>query len=195
MNTVLRICLVASAICASLTSSWAINKCTSPDGHAVFQDTPCAGKGEKLDVRPASGNAAALTAPKAAAAPMTAPEPGSGGVVPADQKPMTEAQRIEAEVAKSQKARRKRDLEVVAIPNKRLAIAQHTAACDRHQAQLQAKKRSANNNLAGAVWEQSISEEMSAAARECGTRSRQLLAEMDSLRQECAAVGCVPEGQ
>ena len=36
--------------------SWAVNKCTGADGKVVFQDAPCAGKGEKLDVRPASGD-------------------------------------------------------------------------------------------------------------------------------------------
>ena len=40
--------------------AWAINKCTGPDGKMVFQDMPCAGKGERIDVRPASGNAPAV---------------------------------------------------------------------------------------------------------------------------------------
>ena len=44
--------------------AWAINKCTGADGKVVFQDAPCAGKGETLDVRPASGHA-----PKAPPAP------------------------------------------------------------------------------------------------------------------------------
>ena len=37
--------------------AWAVNKCTGPDGKVSFQDAPCAGKGEQLDVRPASGSA------------------------------------------------------------------------------------------------------------------------------------------
>jgi len=42
---------------------WAINKCTGPDGRPVFQDAPCtAGKGEALNVRPASGHGATTTA-------------------------------------------------------------------------------------------------------------------------------------
>ena len=43
--------------------AWAINKCTGADGKVVFQDAPCAGKGETLDVRPASGHAARVPSP------------------------------------------------------------------------------------------------------------------------------------
>lgn len=57
--------------------AWAINKCTGPDGKVSFQDAPCAGKGEKLDVRPASGAArTAAPTPSAQATPLTnAPAP------------------------------------------------------------------------------------------------------------------------
>lgn len=36
--------------------AWAVNKCTGPDGKISFQETPCPGKGEKIEVRPASGD-------------------------------------------------------------------------------------------------------------------------------------------
>lgn len=54
--------------------AWAINKCKTPEGKTVFQDAPCAGEGEKLDVRPAGGHAVrapatAAPVPVAAAAP------------------------------------------------------------------------------------------------------------------------------
>ena len=51
-----------------VTPAWAINKCTGLDGKVSFQDAPCAGKGEQVDVRPASG-------PARAAAPATTPQP------------------------------------------------------------------------------------------------------------------------
>ena len=35
--------------------AWAVNKCTGPDGKVAFQDAPCVGKGEKIEVLPASG--------------------------------------------------------------------------------------------------------------------------------------------
>lgn len=46
--------LLACALLAA-APTWAINKCTGPDGKVVFQDLPCAGQGEQIDVRPASG--------------------------------------------------------------------------------------------------------------------------------------------
>jgi len=62
----------------------AINKCTGADGKVSFQDAPCAGKGEKIDVRPASGNAP-LPAPRAAepAPAVAAPTPAAPAAPPA----------------------------------------------------------------------------------------------------------------
>ena len=36
-----------------LAPAWAVNKCTGADGKVSFQDAPCAGQGETIDVRPA----------------------------------------------------------------------------------------------------------------------------------------------
>lgn len=36
--------------------AWAVNKCTGADGKISFQEAPCAGRGEKIEVRPASGD-------------------------------------------------------------------------------------------------------------------------------------------
>lgn len=58
--------------------AWAVNKCTGPDGKVVFQDAPCAGKGEKLDVRPASGTASA--AAPISASSVNAPAPPAPAV-------------------------------------------------------------------------------------------------------------------
>ena len=52
--------------------AWAINKCKGPDGKVAFQDAPCAGQGEKVEVRPASGYA--VRAPVSAA---SAPAPAA----------------------------------------------------------------------------------------------------------------------
>ena len=57
--------------------AWAIHKCTGPDGKLTFQDAPCAGQGEKIEVRPASG-------PARMAAPAATPKtPASSGHLPA----------------------------------------------------------------------------------------------------------------
>ena len=45
--------LFAAALLIS-AQAWAINKCKGPDGKVAFQDAPCAGQGEKVEVRPAS---------------------------------------------------------------------------------------------------------------------------------------------
>ena len=54
--------LIKTAAAAALLTlatapAWAVNKCTGPDGAVVFQDAPCAGKGEVLKVSPAMGHA------------------------------------------------------------------------------------------------------------------------------------------
>lgn len=51
-------CAVAALALLSLPAA-AVNKCTAPDGTIAFQDAPCAGKGEAITVRPASGRAPA----------------------------------------------------------------------------------------------------------------------------------------
>lgn len=35
-----------------LAPAWAINKCTGADGKVSFQDAPCVGEGEKIEVKP-----------------------------------------------------------------------------------------------------------------------------------------------
>lgn len=50
---------VLTALLAALCApAWAVNKCTGADGKVAFQDAPCSGKGEVLQVRPASGSGA-----------------------------------------------------------------------------------------------------------------------------------------
>lgn len=50
------------------------------------------------------------------------------------------------------------------------------------QAELRAKKARAQNNLAGATWEKSISEEMQSVASEYDTRTKVMLREIEDLR-------------
>ena len=47
--------LIIALLAALCAPAWAINKCTGADGKVAFQDAPCIGKGEQLQVRPASG--------------------------------------------------------------------------------------------------------------------------------------------
>lgn len=58
MKYVHAVTVVLAALC---TPAWSINKCTGADGSVVFQDAACGGKGEKMNVRPASGDAGAAS--------------------------------------------------------------------------------------------------------------------------------------
>lgn len=155
---------------------WAVNKCTI-DGQVVFQDAACPGKGGVIKVRPASGSA-----------PPPAVEATTEGDQPV-KKPLTEAQRIESKVKTSQDSRRKADLERRIIPGTEGDLQRNRAQCDREYQALQAKKSNANNNLAGATWENSISSEMSALATRCDTRNRDLRADLEKLQAECRQLG------
>lgn len=167
----------AALVCGQV---WAVNKCAGPGGTVVFQDAPCAGKGETLTVKPASGAAPRPLPVDAAAASADGSSPS---------KPLTEAQRIERQVAASQQDRRKQELEVRLVPDAEGAILRHRTACDRDMKALQAKKARANNNLAGATWEGSISGEMTALATTCDTRNRELREDAAALRAECQKLG------
>lgn len=64
--------LIKTAAAAALLTiaaapTWAVNKCTGPDGAVVFQDAPCAGKGEAIKVSPAMGSGTAQGSPDGAA--------------------------------------------------------------------------------------------------------------------------------
>lgn len=154
---------------------WAINKCAGLDGKVAFQDTPCVGKGEKIEVRPASG--ASFSTP--ATPPVLEDAP----------KRQSEADRLNALTATSQRGRFKIELEERQVPYAREAIAKQQTQCDAQLKTLQIKKLSANNNLAGATWEGSISSEMTAIATRCSTRSQELREEYLTLKKECVALG------
>ena len=49
-----RLAILIAAVLASCPA-WAIHKCIGPGGQVTFQDAPCAGQGERMEVKPASG--------------------------------------------------------------------------------------------------------------------------------------------
>ncbi len=164
---------------ACITPAHAVNKCTGNDGQITFQDTPCAGKGEALNLRPASGKVPSVAMPA----------PGGSAAAAQPGKPQTEAQRIEAQITASQQNRRKLELEARLVPEAFNAISQQRSACDQELKTLQARKASASNNLAGATYEVSISSEMTAIATRCGTRNSERREDHETLRKECQALG------
>lgn len=154
----------------------AVNKCTGPDGKVAFQDAPCSGKGETLTVRPASGAAPAATRTAAGASDTPAA-------------PTTEAQRINAQIAASQKARRVQELELRSVPGAQADVDRLRQQCDGEMQALRRQKSNANNNLAGATWEGAISGEMTAVATRCDTRTRELRDDAQRLLAECRQLG------
>lgn len=160
----LRLIALSVGVLALTGPAWAVNKCTGPDGKTVFQDAPCAGKGEKIEVRPASGSTASLPA-------ATSPAQGA-------------RQAAAKEGAFGESWQRRTYLENRGIADAKGAIVAHQSQCDARQKELAAKKSQANNNLAGATWEQSISTEMQAAATLCDSKQRDLRAQLESLEKE-----------
>ena len=82
-----------------------VNKCTGLDGKVTFQDGLCSNKGVTIEVRPASGYT-----------PVTAAPPTLGAQAPP--KKQTEADRLNALTAASQRERRKADLGSVDVVRK-----------------------------------------------------------------------------
>jgi hypothetical protein len=163
--------LITAALLAALCAPvWAINKCTGPDGRVVYQDAPCAGKGEVLDVKPAAGRGAAnIDAPAV--------------------KTMTEAQRIDAQVAASQRERRRREIETLFLPQAVTVLDTHRRACEQDQKDLAAGQYKFRQNLYGKTHAAQVASEMAAASARCETRDRELKEQLEALRSECAALG------
>lgn len=69
--------LIAAALLSVLSApAWAVNKCTGPDGKVVYQDAPCVGKGDSIDVRPSSGPAIPKAVPPKPSASVEVSAPG-----------------------------------------------------------------------------------------------------------------------
>lgn len=156
--------LFATAMLLIITPALAINKCAGADGKMVFQDAPCAGKGEKIEVRPASGNAPAALAQPSSAQPAR-PTPAKEG-------------------AFGESWQRRTYLENRGIADARGALQAHKMQCEARQRELSAQKGQASNNLAGATWLQAIATEMQAAATLCDSKQRDLQAQLEGLEKE-----------
>lgn len=161
--------LAAAAALAICAPAHAINKCTGSDGKVVFQDAPCSGRGETLEVKPASGSAPKTPAPPAAAQAAAKPAASAEGVF-------------------GESWQRKTYLENRGIPDTYATINAEKQACERRVANLRAQQGSANNNLAGATYLQSLAAEMQATATMCDTRSRELQTQLESMKAELKAL-------
>ena len=151
------------------SQAWAINKCAAPDGTVVFQDAPCAGKGEKLVVKPASGLGAA-------------PDMADGAK-------KSNVQEMEATVAASQKQRRRTEVENIFLPQSKSVLEQHRRGCEQEQKDLASGQFKYVQNLYGKTHAAQIASEMAAASARCDTKDRELKEQFEALRSECTGLG------
>lgn len=168
------------AACACSSPAWAVFKCQDANGRFSFQETPCASgsKGGEIEVKPAAGHAVKP-------AVVATPSPSSDGTAAAPAaKQMSEADRLNAQAATIRKRNRLADLKNRYLPDAYAKIDYAKNHCDQHMAYLSRRKGSANNNLAGATLENSISGEMQAVATQCDSEQRRLNTELDRLLAE-----------
>ncbi|WP_145914954.1 hypothetical protein KV708_19820 [Comamonas thiooxydans] len=163
---------------AACTPAWAIYKCDDGTGKQVFQDRPCtSGKSSTIEVKPASGH---TTKPSQAA--IAAPALGTAETPAA--KPLTEADRLNAQADVIRKRARLRDINDLYLNGAYLNVERVQNKCRNDMDALSVKKRSSMNNLAGATWEQSISAEMQAVATRCQAEQQTAQNELDRIRNE-----------
>jgi len=126
------------------------------DGKTVFSDQPCSADAKPIDVRPAMGSG----------------EPSSEFFQPSAA-PINSSNNPQAVVERMELDRARRTLERE-ISDRRSQINAEQAAMDRELGTLRQQKLRARNNLAGATWEKSISEEMNAVVARYDVRIRTL---------------------
>lgn len=147
-------------------------KCTGPGGSVSFQQTPCA----------ASQSQQTLTL-KVAPAPMRA-QASSDAVGNAG---ASTGGTVEQRMARQlEKERRVRELEQ-AVGQTEFNMANRSSQMTNEMAALRSRKQSANNNLAGATLEQSISTEMQAVASKYKAMNDVDIEFLKQLRTELAA--------
>jgi hypothetical protein len=145
--------------------AWAVNKCTGPGGKVSFQDAPCTGQGDKITVKPASGYVAPTEA--------------------------TTQTRTQANLDALQGERMRREKWLV-MNDTRIALANQRTRCADIQRRLAESKNWSNNNLAGAVRDVSISQEMTAAAIACDSSSRAKEKDVAEAEKVCQEAKCIP---
>lgn len=151
-----RLVLLAVMLCSHAGAQ--VYKCAE-GGTTVYSELPCGASAKAVTVRPASGHAPAAAPDRLAARPQ---EPSL-------------SDRADAAV--------KRRLLDDEIWRKERAVSLLYDELAARQAQLRDRKQLSRNNLAGATWEQSISEEMKAVAAEYDIKIRGAQTEVEALKR------------
>jgi len=162
--------VVGSLLIASFAHA-GMYKCIE-NGRATYQERPCKGAGGEIKLRSQSGDAPAPKAPTAA----TPNAKSNDSHSPASGDPNSWLQSM-------QKERRLRELdhEIKIVEND---IRTDYEDLDAELAVLRDRKSYANNNLAGATWEGSISSEMQAIVDKYKTKISISQAKQDRLRKD-----------
>ena len=162
----LLVATLLSAMCGPAQAQ--VYKCKQPDGSTVFADAPCAAGAKPIDVSPASGSAPGDAAHQGNSAPGARRMP---------------TRNEQADIA----VRRRLLQNDIDLQERRIAAT--IDEMNAKLAELRNRKRYANNNLAGATWEQSVSEEMSATSAGYETELKGMRDELARLRQMRDRVG------
>lgn len=159
------------------TASAQVYRCKSAGG-MVMQQVLCAGEGQKLDVRPASGHMSA----EQAQASMTAS-------VVSGARPMS---RVELSLDAAQKERLRRE-GWFDMMNKKAGLERLVRQCAIDQQRISDGRAYSRNNLAGATRDVSITNEMKAAAAVCDTQTRSFEREVDQAVAHCETIKCIAQ--
>jgi hypothetical protein len=153
--TLLRTLACAVAL-GCLAPAWAINKCTGADGRVVYQDAPCAGRGETLAIEP-ERNVTSPIAPRA---------------------------EVQKEGAFGDTWQRKNYLQSQALPQARAALAEHQRSCQQREAEILQRKQLPRHLAQGSAFAQDVQADVKASARECAAREESLQRQIAVLEAE-----------
>lgn len=149
-----------------------VYKCTGPNGTTIFADAPCAVGAKPIVVRPAAGAGSGVE---------DVPAEEGGTKTSAEENRSRLSERADLAV--------RRRILSNDIDRKEAEIKSKTREMEEKLEALRQKKRFARNNLAGATWEQSISEEMSAVTASYTTQLEGMREEVARLRLEREKLG------
>ena len=160
MNAIRRYAACALLL-GCLTPAWAVNKCTGTDGKVSFQDAPCPGRGEKIDVQPAMQGATPI-----------APTPSTG-----------------KEGAFGATWQRKNYLQTQGVPQARAAVERNQRECTAQPAEAVATAGPLRKSIA--EGNQFAQELAAAAAKDkaaCEARTEELREQLRALEKELSAL-------
>lgn len=155
------------------TVSIAINKCIGPDGKISYSDAPCEGRAKRSEVQ----------LQKIPAATPNNQRGDANGI---------SSQSREAEMVRVMKKQRRESDINHEIAMREANIDRFRRQMETELAALRQKKGTANNNYAGATWEQSISTEMTAVASSYDVKIRMEQERLQSLRADAKALTETP---